>query len=147
MGISLFGKRITDVDMCFVRDLLEIAVVIKDVSGEATAKLLIQPIIEERGLEEKVKELIKYTVINDCYPYDRQKLIKNAEDYFSVLEAYEAQPEAKGVISYTILKIVKKMGLSYDEKVDLICKYILNISSEERKEELWSMIINDYITL
>lgn len=146
MGLSLFGKKATDADMCFLRDLMNVASAIQMVCGDAAMQLLIKPIIEERGLTEKLQNITKYVTINDCYPYDRNELMKNAETLFSMLDLpFDLDANKKAYIMNPIFNALKKMYLYTDEKRALISKYIYK--GDKEYEENFPFLFDEYMSL
>ena len=75
MSFHLFAKRVYDEDLCFVRDLVEIASAMTSVTSLPVIQQIINGIIKKYGLEAKLQELNDngHYIVEDSYPTDIQK--------------------------------------------------------------------------
>lgn len=125
MGWNLFGKAITDVDMCFIRDLAELSVEIMKSTSEVAAITAMRKIIDDKGLFEKLRSFNDYTTVNDCYPNNRRELIDNARTLFSYAEQFGTNTGAG--VHCKLREIMNKMRLTNEEKISLVKNYYKNI--------------------
>lgn len=125
MGWHLFGKTITDVDMCFIRDLVELSVEVMQNNSKVAAIAAMRKVIDDKGLLAKARAFSDYTTINDCYPNNRRELIDNARALFSYAEQFGTN--VRGGVSYKLKEIMNKMRLTNEEKILLVKIYYNNI--------------------
>ena len=146
MSFHLFAKRVYDEDLCFVRDLVEIASAMTSVTGIPVIQQIINGIIKKYGLEAKLQELIDngHYIVEDSYPVDIKKKMDRASELLCISKKLSISTEEAAQITCCALSCVKKMGFSYDEKVQLIKK---DLSTLTNNSQLNDFLIQQYLDL
>lgn len=145
MSFHLFAKRVYDEDLCFVRDLVEIASAMTSVTSLPVIQQIINGIIKKYGLEAKLQEFGDnghYIIVEDSYPLNIKKKMDRASELLSISKKLPISTEETVPITYCALNCVKKMGFSYDEKVQLIKKNLITLTENTQVNDF---LIQNYI--
>lgn len=131
--MRLFAKSVTDPDVCFCQNVVEILSALSRVTTSVAWISIAQRVLKERGLfhiiEEHANNLGGY-IVRECYPSDRNVLMNHAEALFEIATA-ESMWKQHPDILVQLSKVIRKMGLYDSEKRKLIIKFIMD--SEEKK--------------
>lgn len=125
-----FAKHVYDKEMCFIRDLIEVATAMSDVVGVPAMRHIIGTIIERRALNNKLQEYtnLKSTIIEDCYPSSSKEKIDNAVDLLTAandsISTYKLNDSQSATIRLRAFEAIRRMNFSKAEKEWLIINYI-----------------------
>lgn len=146
MSFHLFAKRVYDEDLCFVRDLVEIASAMTSVTSLSVIQQIINGIVKKYSLEAKLQELNDngHYIIEDSYPVDIKKKMDRASELLSISKKLPISTEETVQITYCALTCVKKMKFSYDEKVQLIKTNLITLTENS---QLNDFLIQQYLYL
>lgn len=146
MAFNFFAKNVYDEDLCFIRDLIEVGSAIADVTSIPVMRNIINGIIDRHGLKGKLMEYTEngHYRVQDCYPTDRNKRFKRAGDLLSAANCLSISEEEKGHIKYKAVCCTKRMGFNYDEKVNLIKKYLIQPTGNKDIDDI---LIQSYLDI
>ena len=138
MGFHLFAKTVYDKDLCFVRDLIELAGAIEEVTSVQIMRPIIMEIIKKHNLEEKLTEFGEngHYRIMDCYYTDNNKRMSCAYDMLNACNQIPFLTDnEKSHIRFKAIDCLKKWGFSHNEKIQLIkdCICPTDFSKEAEK--------------
>ena len=141
--MGIFSKKIQDPDFCFIRDLMEVITVLSRVTSVAVGTEFFKQVITEYNLQIKAYE---YTHLNynalDCYPSDSKEKFKRAQELLQVAKILNLPGGPHSEVIGAASACIKKMGFSYQEKIELINTCIVELSGIESIDEF---IIGAYI--
>lgn len=137
--MGLFSKKIVDADMCFIRDVMDVGTAITRVTSVAVGNEWLMQITQKYGLLQTLYDFLhnNYNVI-DCYPLDKDEKFRRAQELLKVAKTLKLGGLAHCEVIRAASLCVKKMGFSYQEKVDLIDTCIVEFCGVES-------IDNDFI--
>lgn len=149
MGWNLFGKSVTDEDICFLRDVALLIIDLSKYTSDAAISRVIPKILKEKGLYEKFKTLDSYTTINDCYPRDQLKKMDNINTLIFIASQFNLNKDEKFNITHLLFEIVKKNNLTNNEKIFFLRYLMKNFIYKDEKisENDMNMVIELYIDL
>lgn len=146
MGFHLFAKNVYDEDLCFVRDLIEMGSAIASVTSIPVMRQIINDIIEKYGLQSKLQEYIEnqHYIIKDAYPGNRSKRLSQAKELLNIAKRLRLNDTENATIVYAATQCIKRMGFSYEEKIQLIKDCLITTTGNP---DVDNMLINSYIDL
>lgn len=130
MGWNLFSKQVTDENICFLRDVAFLIADLAECASADSISHVIPTILKEKGLWEKFKTIDSYSVINDCYPRDREKLMDNIDTLILIVQQFNLNENEKQYMQHSLFKIITKMRLTRNEQVSFIEKFVTEIIYE-----------------
>jgi len=139
--MGLFPKKVVDADMCFIRDLMEVAAAIAQVTSVTVGNEWLIQVIQEYGLVQKLYDYTHHNYkdkVIDCYPTDQNEKFVRAQELLKVANTLKLGGLAHCEVIRAASLCVKKMGFSYEEKVELIDTCIVELCGVES-------IDNDFI--
>lgn len=131
--MRLFAKSVTDPDVCFCQNVVEVISGLSDVTTNVAWIAIARKVLTERGLMgivEKHAENLSGYIVKECYPSDRNVLMNHAEALFEIATS-GVNPNESPSIVVALGRVIKKMGLYNSEKKQLIIKYLYGGDNSE----------------
>lgn len=130
--MGLFSKKIADADMCFIRDIMDVATAVASVTSVAVGKEWMMQIIQSYGLVQKIYDYThnNYKAI-DCYPLDQNEKFRRAQELLKVAKTLNLGGIAHCKVINAASSCIKKMNFSYEKKVMLIDTCIMELCGVE----------------
>ena len=124
--MRLSAKRVSDPEVCFCQNVVEVIAGLSQYTTNVAWVAIARNVLTKRGLidiiDKHADNLAGY-IVKECYPSDRRVLLNHAEALFEIVTTGFDWKNTPGAI-VALGKVIKKMGLSRDEKKQLIIKYL-----------------------
>ena len=144
--MGLFSKKITDPDLCFVRDAFSVCDEMAKYVSMPVIKEIIKDIIISHGLENKLYEYVNnnYTILDTYTPNQGEKLSR-AKDLLKIPTMVKLEPIAEVFVRNKALQCIKKMNFSYNDKLKLVNFIISPNDNSEPNEEIIVKFFSTYL--
>jgi len=143
--MRLFAKRVSDPEVCFCQNVLEILDGLSRVTTNVAWIAIARRVLNERGLMyiiDKHGENIAGYIVEECYPSDRRELMNHAEALFEIATTGVDWRTDSEVLT-ALRRVISKMGLYDAEKRELLYKYLYG----GEKSELSKMIVDRMVNI
>ena len=147
MSWNPFVTHLHDEDMCLCRDFISVVSHISNMTTNIAWQAVGQRILAENNMQDKMQrfnDLSARTEVDDCYPTDRSKLMKNAGILFDLVNAFGFDERERASAIYSVSLVVKKMGFLHSEKEQLIKKHLLSPTGDA---EINNLLMNSWLEL
>ena len=124
--MHLFRRTVTDEDMCFLRDWIDMLSTIAEIRSPIVWREPANKVLKEMPQGKRYAEFqdkLNYCDFKDCYPYRDEDKFKNLDAILSMITACEVKDDVRVISKAT--EIIKKAGLSTEYKKKLIHKYYI----------------------
>lgn len=141
--MGLFAKKVKDEDLCFIRDLMDVIVSVTKVFNTSVGSELMKQIVSENHMEQKLYDFTHNNYnVEDCYPSDQKEKFRRAQVLLKIAKDLNLSGLSHCEVISAASACIKKMGFSYNEKIELINTCIVELSGVPSVDEIF---INSYI--
>lgn len=141
--MGFFSKKVTDPDLCYIRDAMDIAGVLAKETSLTIAKEWMKQIMEQHGLLQKSFDYASSNIVAlDCYPSNQQVKFRRAQELLKVANTLNLPGISHSNVISVACKCIKKMGFTYQEKIKLIDTCIVKLTGIESVDNFF---ISTYI--